>query len=95
MKMKKDKYRKSRGGTSQIYKLYCSKCGDYLLTYQKDGIGALLRLYVDRIITSNAGVSSNLICGSCTNLVGVPMVYKPEDREAYRLVRGSFSKEKV
>jgi len=92
MKLKKDRYRKSRGGTSRIYQLLCSKCGSNVLTYQKDGKGTLLRLYVDRISEPKIIGNFNLVCNSCQNLIGIPMIYKVEKREAFRLVRGSFSK---
>lgn len=95
MKIKKDRYRKSRGGTSKVYELACSNCKSHLLSYQKDGKGVLLRLYVDRIMEPKIDSNSNLICSNCNNLIGIPMVYKAEDRKAFRLVRGSFSKRAV
>lgn len=95
MKIKKDKYRKSRGGTSMIYELSCSKCNKSLLKYQKDGVGTLLRLYVDRIIEPLFDPDSNLVCLGCRNIIGIPMVYKSEKRAAFRLIRGSYSKLKL
>lgn len=96
MKIKKDRYRKSRGGSSQVFQLSCSKCGSGLLKYQKDGVGSLIRLYIDRIVEDSfRQIDTNLTCPTCGNLIGIPMVYKAEDRKAYRLVRGSFSKSKL
>ena len=94
MKIKRDRYRKARGGKSQIYKLFCSKCGEYLLTYQKDGNGTMLRLYLDRIIEKTLNQEINLSCSKCANLIGIPMVYKSEARQALRLIKGSFSKKR-
>jgi hypothetical protein len=94
MKIKKDRYRKSRGGTSQVYELKCCKCGAHLLRYQKDGVGTLLRLYIDRIVEPIFNPNSNLVCSNCGNLIGIPMIYKAEDRAAFRLIRGSYSKSK-
>lgn len=95
MKIKKDRFRKSRGGTSQIYELKCSSCNSSLLKYQKDGTGALLRLYIDRIIEPKLDGRSNLLCIKCKTMIGIPMIYKAENRLAYRLVKGSFSKKRV
>ncbi len=95
MKIKRDRYRKNRGGTSQIYQINCSNCNNSLLKYQKDGIGTLIRLYVDRIVEPKMNGDSNLICPSCGVLIAISMIYKTEDRSAYRLLRGSFTKTKV
>jgi len=104
-KFKKDKYVNSRGGNSHFLKIYCSMCDEYLLLYQKDGKGKLHRLYLDRIFYPEilSGLSLKvhkkedippLKCFSCSNLVGVPMVYGPEKRFAYRLIHGTFKKKK-
>lgn len=44
---KKDQYSRARGA-SQFLNLFCAACGGFVLLYQKDGPGALLRLYLDR-----------------------------------------------
>lgn len=90
-KLKNDNYRHARGGNTKIYDLFCSQCGTFVLKYQKDGIGGLLRLYFDRIIDMG-DFSDNLYCPKCSNLIGTKMIYKPESRFAYRLQRGSVSK---
>jgi len=104
-KLKKDKYVRPRGGNSHFLNLYCSKCGNHVALYQKDGHGAILRIYLDRIFEpSNLSVLQlqgrgkgnlpNLKCPQCNQLIGVPMVYEPENRLAFRMVPGSFSKQK-
>lgn len=101
---RKDRYLKARGGATQFYYLFCSNCGEYLALYQKDGPGNLLRLYLDRIFepdhlsilqneTSKNKIPA-LICQKCNTPIGFPMVYEPENRLAFRLVRGLFRKEK-
>ena len=98
---KRDQYARARGA-SQFLNLSCAACGGFVLLYQKDGPGALLRLYLDRIfapspfngwqqIVELASVP-NLNCPHCGALIGSPMVYQPESRLAIRLVRGTFSK---
>ena len=99
--MKKDQYRRARGGTAQMIDVLCSRCGERVLHYQKDGAGHLLRCYLNRIfspdkwerlqhdmtIHSPDGMPK-LVC-DCGNLLGVPMRHK-DGRLAFRLVRGKF-----
>lgn len=101
--LKKDKYSRARGGNSIFYSLSCSSCEEFLLVYQKDGIGNMLRLYIDRISGSeslkklqsieNKADLPILKCEKCGLVIGVPMIYAPEKRLAFRLVRGAFKKE--
>lgn len=93
IKLRNDNFRHARGGNTKLYNLYCSKCRTFVLKYQKDGIGDLLRLYFDRI-TGISNFTDNLNCPKCNCLVGAKMIYKPESRLAYRLQRGSISKKK-
>ncbi len=92
MKLKKDKYSRARGGTSQLLDISCASCKVHLVTYQKDGPGSLLRMYLDRMEPTLP--HTNLVC-VCGALIATPMVYKPESRLALRMVKGSFAKKKV
>lgn len=103
--LKKDKYVNARGGNSHFLDLYCSKCNQHLVLYQKDGHGRLLRMYLDRIFEPQeltllqSRISSktempNLKCPKCNALIGTPMVYEAERRLAFRLIHGSFVKKK-
>jgi DNA-directed RNA polymerase subunit RPC12/RpoP len=87
---KKDKYRKARGGYSRFLDIGCSACGQHIAYYQKDGFGSLKRMYLDRFVT--AIDSPGLVCPSCGAKIGSKYIYAPEDRPAYLLNRGSFSK---
>ena len=102
---KKDRYSRDRGGNSQFIDLYCSNCNQHLLLYQKDGPGSLLRLYLDRIFEPqelavlqstchSKSEVSQLKCPRCQQLVATPMVYERENRLAFNLLRGTFSKKK-
>ena len=51
LKLKKDNFRRSRGGYSRLLNLFCRKCEKLVLVYQKDGHGKLLRFYLDRILS--------------------------------------------
>ena len=100
---KKGQFARVRG-VAQFYNLYCAACGSHILLYQKDGIGTFKRLYLDRIFApaqlaawqSFGAISAvpNLTCPQCQALIGVPMIYRPENRFAVRLVPGAFSKRK-
>ncbi len=73
------------------------------MVYQKDGPGPLWRCYLDRIFAPpelatlqhqvhHKREMSNLTCPQCGKLLGVPDVYEPENRLAYRLRRGQVKK---
>ena len=89
--MKSDKYRKARGGFSRILVINCGNCGEQICRYQKDGPGILKRLYLDRI-SGQETESEDLICPVCNELLGVKIIYKKENRPAYRLYVGSITK---
>lgn len=103
--LKKDKYTKARGGFSQFLIVRCAACNHAVLLYQKDGPGGLFRLYLDKIhapenlanlsrqVNNKASLSA-LYCPKCNELLAVPMVYLPENRLAFNLVRGKVKKEK-
>jgi len=98
---KKDRYARARGA-SQFWDLWCVSCQHHLALYQKDGPGALLRLYLDRIFAplpqSNWQKKSDLKdvpalkCANCGTLIAVAMIYRPERRLALRLIPGTFTK---
>jgi len=97
----KDKYSSNRGKRSQLYNLHCRKCDRLVLVYQKDGPGKLLRLYLDRIlspkihseyIAKNPANIPMLICQDCGEILGMPYIYTPENRFAYRLFQDSLNK---
>lgn len=100
-KFKKDKYKEARGNYSRFLNIYCSHCSTYLLLYQKDGSGPLKRLYLDRIFAPAelTGVQKlsikdvpELICKKCKRLIGIPAIYKEENRKVYLLLSYSFNK---
>lgn len=100
---KKDRHSKARGSTSRFLDIFCSACNSHIALYQKDGPGALLRMYLDRIFEPSALAAlqhqsggkkdlPNLQCPKCRAIIGTPMVYELESRLAFRMVRGSFAK---
>jgi len=102
-KFKKDRFSARRGGTSKALDIFCKRCGNLVLIYQKDGPGPLLRCYVDRILYPKQYVPKNLryvrqisklTCNDCDALIGIPMRYRRhgEDRLAFNMVKTSFKK---
>jgi hypothetical protein len=94
MKLKQDKFKKNRGGTSRMLDISCEKCGNHLFYYQKDGPGIIKRLYVDRIYPVKSQ-SKQLTCGKCKEIIGTPIIYKKENRPAFRVFAGAITKKIV
>lgn len=102
--LKRDRYSRARGGTSEFLNIYCSSCNSHVALYQKDGPGSLIRMYLDRIFEpedlasmqnlNNKKSVPNLTCPSCNTLIAVPIVYKLENRLALHMVKGAFYKNK-
>jgi len=99
--LKRDKYKSARGGHSRLLNIYCRKCENIVLVYQKDGHGNLRRLYLDRIFspdnfvglqTLNLDNISVLKCKKCSEILGVPYIYAKEKRKAFRLFQDSVIK---
>lgn len=96
-----DRYRKNRGGASKIFQINCFICKCEVCTYQKDGPGALKRLYFDRILFPEKQDElllrdkHDFICPNCKSVLGSFMIYKLENREAYRLFVGAITKKLI
>ncbi len=103
-KFERDSAYKKRGGTAGWLLLKCGVCRIEQMFYQKDGQGNLFRLYLDRITSSdgqrplsNLNIDNirALNCLSCEKIIGVPMVYKKDERPrvAIRLVESGVIKQ--
>ncbi len=81
-----------------MMEISCSECGQYLITYQKDGPGPLKRCYWDRIhapmemskLEEKVDQPEEFSCPSCNLLVGKKIFYKKEPRMAFALIEGTF-----
>lgn len=105
--MKKDMYSRARGGWSKLFDIHCTNCKKRVLRYQKDGVGQLLRCYLNRIIApphletlqydpkiQEPRDMPNLTCPQCSTLIGTPMRHE-DGRLAFRLLKGKHSKQKA
>jgi DNA-directed RNA polymerase subunit RPC12/RpoP len=107
-RMKKDKYLRARGGSARMLDIHCARCNTWLLKYQKDGTGQLLRCYLNRIfaptdlvaLQHNPAIKEpkdmpNLVCPKCgSRIIGTPMRHE-DGRLAFRLMKGTYSKKIV
>ena len=104
--LKNDRYRKVRGGSAKFLDISCAACNTWILLYQKDGPGRVLRLYLNRIfappvlaqLQDRADIGetknmTNLVCSSCGVVLGSPMKYD-DGRLAYNLRHGLIAKKK-
>ncbi len=104
IKLKKDRYRNIRGGEAHLLDIFCVKCNNLLMKYQKDGRGNLIRCYLNRVMfppnlenlqynfsLQNVKDLPNLECSQCKTVIGTKMVYD-DGRPAFRLIRGSYYK---
>ncbi len=100
-KIKRDKYKSSRGGYSRLLDISCQKCNNTVLVYQKDGPGNLRRLYMDRIMSpekltylqkQNIKNIAPLKCTKCGFVMGIPYIYEKEKRKAYRIFQDAVTK---
>lgn len=95
MKLKNDKFRKTRGGYTRLLKISCQKCSSSICTYQKDGPGNLRRMYIDRIIEPSVVISRKDLSCPKGHLLGVKIIYEKEKRPAFRLFVDSITKKIV
>lgn len=104
-KFKSDSYAKSRGSPVMLM-LSCAQCNNYVMMYQKDGPGPLVRCYLDRIHHPDflmqrqdepfdKKMAPKLECPSCQVVIGSPIIYEKENRPAYHLRPGFFSHKKI
>lgn len=94
-KLTNDTYRKARGGYSRLLKISCEKCGAEVCHYQKDGLGNIRRMYIDRISKANVSLAAKHIFCPNRHLLGVKMMYEKEKRPAFRMFVDAVTKKIV
>lgn len=99
-KFKNNSHTRNRGAPAMLC-IFCVTCNTFLMCYQKDGPGPLLRCYLDRIHFPEdlnkrqcekfcKSTAPKLECKSCHTVIGVPILYEKEDRPAYHMRPGLF-----
>ena len=92
MVYKNPHYSKARG--FHLILVGCGYCKTSLALYQKVGKGALLRMYVDRIVKSAVNLSSKpgaLFCPACKKQLATRVTLKRKNKEAYIMIGGTFN----
>ncbi len=85
-----DQYTQARG-TPKLYKIFCAACDNLAFLYQKDGGGTLVRCYKDRIHWPLLKKTDDLLtCQNCIAVIGIHMIYEPENRPAFRLNQNAY-----
>jgi hypothetical protein len=84
---------------STVLEISCGGCAEPVARYRKEGGGALLRLFLDRIIEPGTladvhGLGEPLTCPRCGQTLGLP-AKGAGGRPAYRLVPGAFRRKKA
>lgn len=90
-----------RRGEPKMLEIMCCRCDRWVMNYQKDGPGALLRCYLDRIHAPrdlkerqyarfDVRKFPRLRCNSCDSIIGIPMIYALENRPAYKMFKNAF-----
>ena len=86
---------------SEVLEIRCSGCGARIARYRKQGTGALLKLYLDRVIEpdelARRGPASSLPpldCPQCHQRLDLAMAGE-RGRPAYRLIQGTFRRRKA
>lgn len=101
---KNDAYRQKRGKPA-LLNILCAQCDNYIISYQKDGPGPLLRCYLDRIHSPeplknrqytefDKETAPHLQCDACKIIIGSPVIYEKENRPAYHMRQGYFINKK-
>lgn len=96
-----DQYTEARGEPKML-EVTCAKCHAWVVDYQKDGPGRLLRMYLDRIYHPKAlreriftattvKSATELKCHRCKRVLARPIIYQrkfpePETRPAYLIL---------
>jgi len=88
--------------SSRSFNIFCSQCNEFILRYQKQGSGSLIRIYIKNILEpeqfkkfKNLKLKSEiprLDCPRCLQRVGINIIHKSGGFPAYRMIKGSFFK---
>ena len=77
---------------SFLLEIYCGHCKEYLVLYQKVGVGNVLRMKVDRIVESTVDLRKrpqDFNCTNCRTTLG--HLVRVEDEAFYKMIRGKIN----
>jgi len=79
-------FKKNQKGKFFIIKIYCSNCHAYLYKYQKEGPGALVKCYTNRILEDKT--KQDLKCPQCQQKFARKI--RIRNREANKIIQGKI-----
>jgi len=86
-----DKYTKGMGNFSKRVEIKCVNCATLLFNYQKDGHGAIEKLYLDSMLDNfSIKKESKLICPKCEKLLGNRAVFGKDKKMAFIIYPGAI-----
>lgn len=98
--IKNDGYKTVRDNYSRFLNIYCDRCGEFLLLYQKDGKkNRMKRMYLDRIVAPEEYANfqylpfeqvPDIVCKKCKRIIAIPSIYEEENRKALLLLSFAF-----
>ncbi len=78
-----------------MLEIACESCGSAVCRYQKDGPGNLRRMYLDRVSDPKVSLDDKGLFCPEGHWLGVKIIYKKEDRPAFRLFVDAVTKKIV
>jgi hypothetical protein len=86
-----DKYTKGRGNFSKRVEIRCVNCATTIFNYQKEGHGAIEKMYFDNIL-DNFMVKKEeiLLCSNCEKVLGKRFVFGNEKKLAFKVYPGAI-----
>jgi len=83
------------GGYSRLLDISCESCGSHICLYQKDGPDNLRRIYIDKISKERVTLTKKSLTCPKGHLLGAKIIYRKENRSAFRLFVDSIIKKIV
>ena len=91
IKFTNDKYTKGRGKFSKRVAVKCVNCAEIIFNYQKEGNGAIEKLFFDNILDNFAvKKEAKLICPKCEKVLGSRFVFGKDKKSAFKVYPGAI-----
>lgn len=86
-----DKYTKGRGSFSKQVAIKCVNCSEIIFNYQKEGNGAIEKLFLDSILDNFiVKKKAKLTCPKCEKVLGVRFVFGKDKKMAFKVYPGAI-----
>lgn len=86
-----DKYTKGRGNFSKCVEIKCVNCATIQFNYQKEGNGAIEKIYFDSILDNFVvKKEATLTCPKCEKILGKRFVFGEDKKMAFKVYPGAI-----